>query len=241
MNVPGVSGARMNTFQGGTIYWSPSTGAHVVYGGIGALYNSLGGPTSYLGLPTSDEQGLPASRFTYFQNGKIVWTPQGGANAIPATTQMTFGSDITLGGGVPVGGWANLTVSADGSYHFTGHLHDSGFASYNDSVMVGLVSPSGILYTIPPHTGHMAGTIESGSRDDNWDITGNDPVLANAWADLEGCRAYFATHAGSDWNPLVGQIEQAAGIVLSVVGIVVGGSGNSNGGGNHTGTGGTST
>src|SRR5262249_40368094 len=55
MDVPGVPGARMNTFQGGTIYWSQATRAHVVYGAIGALYQSMGGPTSYLGLPTSDE------------------------------------------------------------------------------------------------------------------------------------------------------------------------------------------
>ena len=53
-NVPGVPGARMNTFQGGAIYWSPSTGAHVVYGAIGAKYNAMGGPTQF-GLPLSDE------------------------------------------------------------------------------------------------------------------------------------------------------------------------------------------
>ena len=73
----------MNTFQGGTIYWSPATGAHVVYGAIGGLYNSLGGPTSFLGLPISDELGIPGGRVSYFQNGrKIVWTPQGGAYAV---------------------------------------------------------------------------------------------------------------------------------------------------------------
>jgi len=44
MDVPGVSGARMSTFQGGTIYWSPNSGAHVVYGAIGAEYDNLGGP-----------------------------------------------------------------------------------------------------------------------------------------------------------------------------------------------------
>ena len=82
MNVPGVSGARMNTFQGGAIYWSPSTGAHVVYGAIGSLYNSLGGPTSFLGLPISDELGIPGGRVSYFQKGEIVWTPQGGAYAV---------------------------------------------------------------------------------------------------------------------------------------------------------------
>ena len=83
MNVPGVSGARMNTFQYGVIYWSPSTGAHVVYGAIGGLYyNSLGGPTSFLGLPISDELGIPGGRVSYFQHGEILWTPQGGAYAV---------------------------------------------------------------------------------------------------------------------------------------------------------------
>jgi uncharacterized protein with LGFP repeats len=81
MNVPGVPGARMNTFQGGTIYWSPSTGAHVVYGAIAAKYNSIGGPTSLLGLPTTDELNLTGAsgRVSIFQFGRIVWTPAGGA------------------------------------------------------------------------------------------------------------------------------------------------------------------
>ena len=82
VNVPGVPGARMNTFQGGVIYWSPATGAHVVYGAIGGLYNSLGGPTSFLGLPISDEQSIPGGRVSYFQNGTIVWSPSGGAHVV---------------------------------------------------------------------------------------------------------------------------------------------------------------
>jgi hypothetical protein len=83
MNVSGVSGARMNTFQRGTIYWSAATGAHVVYGDIGAKYASLGGPTSYLGLPAYDEQGIPeGGRVTGFVNGKIWWTPLAGAYAV---------------------------------------------------------------------------------------------------------------------------------------------------------------
>ena len=81
MNVPGVAGARMNTLQGGAIYWSPGTGANVVYGGIGAKYNSLGGPSSFLGLPTTDELGMPGGRVSYFQHGWIAWTPGGGAYA----------------------------------------------------------------------------------------------------------------------------------------------------------------
>jgi hypothetical protein len=76
-NVPGVPGARMQTFQGGTIYWSSATGAHVAYGGIGAKYNSLGGPTSLLGLPTSDEQEDGDDRIQYFDHGFILWLSDG--------------------------------------------------------------------------------------------------------------------------------------------------------------------
>jgi uncharacterized protein with LGFP repeats len=80
-NVPFYAGARMNTFQGGKIYWSASTGAHVVYGGINALYSSFGGPRSGLGLPTTDELGIPGGRAVYFERGNIVWDAVLGANA----------------------------------------------------------------------------------------------------------------------------------------------------------------
>jgi uncharacterized protein with LGFP repeats len=81
MDVPGVPGARMNTFQGGVIYWSPATGAHVVYGAILSKYLSIGGPTSFLGLPITDEQGyLRNGRISRFQHGRIVWFPSSGAH-----------------------------------------------------------------------------------------------------------------------------------------------------------------
>jgi hypothetical protein len=133
---------------------------------------------------------------------------------------MTFSGNLGFSDGTPVGGSATLTVYMDGSYHFWGHLHDSGFPSYNDNVMLAVVSPSGRMWGIV-HSGHMAGTIESGSRDDNWDVTGTDPVLAANWADFWGSKGYATTNVNSDWNPLVNQVESLAGIVLGIVGIVV--------------------
>jgi hypothetical protein len=84
MDVPGVSGARMNTFQRGTIYWSAATNAHVVFGGIGGKYNSLGGPATY-GLPILDEVSVPGvalMRVSFFQNGGITWSPATGTLAM---------------------------------------------------------------------------------------------------------------------------------------------------------------
>ena len=79
-NVPGIAGARMQAFQGGKIYWSARTGAHALYGAIGAY--GPNGPVSILGLPTSDEQGLVNQRTVTFEHGWIVWTPANGARIL---------------------------------------------------------------------------------------------------------------------------------------------------------------
>jgi uncharacterized protein with LGFP repeats len=88
--VVGLHGTVANevTFQGGNIYNSSVGGAHVVYGGILAKYLSLGGPSSFLGLPMSDELGLAAQgsfaaeRISYFEHGWISWNPERGAYVV---------------------------------------------------------------------------------------------------------------------------------------------------------------
>ncbi|MGY5885433.1 N-acetylmuramoyl-L-alanine amidase [Modestobacter lacusdianchii] len=76
---------RYNHFAGGgSIYWSPATGAHAVVGSIRELWGALGWESSALGYPTSDEQVSAdgAMRWTTFQNGLITWSPAGGAHAV---------------------------------------------------------------------------------------------------------------------------------------------------------------
>ena len=215
--IPGIATARENAFQGGEIYWSAATGAHVVYGAINGHYNSIGGADSYLGLPTSDEQGIPGGREQYFQNGKILFSKSRGARDVPTQTSLTFTTGtIELG---PVGGNAQLILYANGSYDFSGHFHDSGILSRNDSLVFGVRSPSGVLYTFS-HSGHMAGEIESGSSDDNWDVSGSNPKLAAGWADLQGATYTWQASESTDLNSLINQIEQGAGLVLSIVSIV---------------------
>jgi hypothetical protein len=70
---------RYEHFQGGSIYWSPKTGAHVVYGAIRDKWASLGWERSALGYPTSDEYDFQGGRRSDFQGGHILWTRQGGA------------------------------------------------------------------------------------------------------------------------------------------------------------------
>jgi L,D-peptidoglycan transpeptidase YkuD (ErfK/YbiS/YcfS/YnhG family) len=75
--------ARLGLFEGGAVYWSPTTGAHQVGGGIWRRYGELGWETSFLGLPTTDELGTPdgLGRFNHFQGGSIYWSPASGVHS----------------------------------------------------------------------------------------------------------------------------------------------------------------
>ncbi|WP_210418914.1 polysaccharide deacetylase family protein [Pseudarthrobacter sp. NIBRBAC000502770] len=80
---PGAAG-RYNNFAGGSIYWSPATGAHEIHGSIGGHYAELGGPAGFLGFPVTDETGTPdgVGRFNHFAGGSIFWSPATGAHEV---------------------------------------------------------------------------------------------------------------------------------------------------------------
>lgn len=66
-----------------SIYWTPSTGAHEVFGFIRTHYAQLGWERSPLGYPTSGELAThdKVGRFATFEHGVIVWHPKTGAFA----------------------------------------------------------------------------------------------------------------------------------------------------------------
>ena len=94
-----VGNGQMQTFQGGTIYFSPSTGAFEVHGSILGHYQVLGGPTGVLGFPTSDELATQGAggRFNTFQNsGDVIdWSPATGAFEVGGAIQAHY---YSLGG-----------------------------------------------------------------------------------------------------------------------------------------------
>jgi len=75
---------RFSHFQGGSIYWTPNTGAHEVHGLIRDKWSELGWELSSLGYPTSDEVLFSdgATRLNTFQNGCIYWTPNNAEAAV---------------------------------------------------------------------------------------------------------------------------------------------------------------
>lgn len=69
---------RYNHFEGGSVYWTPQTGAHEVHGSIRARWQALGWERSYLGYPTSDEFSIPGGKRTNFERGYITWNASNG-------------------------------------------------------------------------------------------------------------------------------------------------------------------
>ncbi|GAB2671137.1 hypothetical protein GCM10027169_36200 [Gordonia jinhuaensis] len=64
---------RMNSFQGGNVYWGPYSDAHPVWGEIYKVWQRSGGANSWYQLPTSDEYRIGTSFAQDFQGGTITW------------------------------------------------------------------------------------------------------------------------------------------------------------------------
>ncbi|MGP5378622.1 alpha/beta hydrolase-fold protein [Corynebacterium casei] len=90
-----VEDGKAQDFATGTAYWSPETGARALFGRINARYAEIGGPSSWLGFPTTGETTAPdgVGRFVHFENGSIYWTPQTGAFAVTKAMMKAWGAN----------------------------------------------------------------------------------------------------------------------------------------------------
>jgi hypothetical protein len=62
-----------------SIYWSPDTGAHEVYGAIRDKWSEMNRELGSLGYPIAPEEDAPGGRQQRFQRGIVFWSAGGGA------------------------------------------------------------------------------------------------------------------------------------------------------------------
>ncbi|SDK64992.1 hypothetical protein [Arthrobacter sp. ok362] len=107
-------------FQGGSIFYSPATGAHVTRGAIGSRYSAAGASRSMLGYPlTSETCGQPAGGCVQrFQGGSIYWSPTTGAWISGRGIDSRFVSAGGLGGslGYPIASERCVAAACAQSY-----------------------------------------------------------------------------------------------------------------------------
>ncbi len=206
---------RLNHFQSGSIYWTPNTGAWEVHGAIRDKWGALGWERSYLGYPVTDEYDCGPGRCSNFQNGTISWNPQSGAQDNPQEFVVDKPS-ITFGTGIAAGGYATLILRSNGVITFRGHLHASGFPSYDYLAVFTVKDSNGQAYTAS-HTGRLHGSDEPGSRDSDWDETTNNDLVRQNWPLIRSGTGGSRVDVTSDWSP-----QKIAEDVFSVVGTAVG-------------------
>lgn len=87
-----------------SIYWTPQTGAHAVYGAIRDAWARGGWERGELGYPTSDEFQWGKYRRSDFERGHILWAPdtgiqivKSGAAIIARTPPNTFSTILVNG------------------------------------------------------------------------------------------------------------------------------------------------
>jgi LGFP repeat len=201
---------RFNHFQGGSIYWTPSTGAHEVHGAIRDKWAAMGWERSFLGYPTSDELADPGGRVSHFQHGDITWSTGKGAVVSPETQH--FHSDVTTQDWAPLGGTIDVVMNILGNYTFTGHMHDSGFPNIDYTLGVIIMTPSGIGFSLS-HTGHLDGTITifSRHRDDDWTDTNVNPEFQKNWDQIRQGRLFWRLVANDTLSKgVLGLLQQIA-------------------------------
>lgn len=64
-------GGTFQEFDGAAVYWSPRTGAHVIWGEIRKAWDQHGATAGPFGYPTTDEHDIVGGKEVDFAGGKI--------------------------------------------------------------------------------------------------------------------------------------------------------------------------
>ena len=98
----------------------------------------------------------------------------------------TFTAVVNTPAGTALGGSVTLTVRSDGSYVFSGNMHDSGFDPYDFRIRVLLTAPNYVVAT--QKSGHTDGTgsnpTGSVNRDCDWNEPGTNPAIEMFWSQV---------------------------------------------------------
>lgn len=83
---------RFTQFQNGVIYWSPTTGAHAIRGGIRAMWQERGAERGELGYPTTDEITNPNKPGVVqgFQGGTVYWSSETGPKVVEGSILTAY-------------------------------------------------------------------------------------------------------------------------------------------------------
>lgn len=212
---------RFNHFQGGSIYWTPQTGAWELHGAIRDKWFSLFADRSFLGFPTSNEEDYNgnAGRISHFQNGTIIfdWT-----DLTTTVTSDAVVHKLSLGAS-SVSCNLEFSMNSKGDWNYKGHMHNSGFVGFNVTVFttIRFQNANGDIFGVNVER-HLDGTTSlGGDRSDDWNQVGQgEQYIIDNWSTLR----FAGIRSVIDVNVTFGDIVQlvGAGFPIAVGAIILG-------------------
>jgi stage II sporulation protein D len=116
-------GVSYQSFQVGQVVWSASTGAHSVWGAIGATWKGRSAWRGPLGLPTADEVGVTGGAAQTFRGGVVAWNESAGTFVAWGAIGARYLQEGSASGalGLPLGDEQGTPTGATQAYEH-GHI-----------------------------------------------------------------------------------------------------------------------
>jgi hypothetical protein len=138
----------------------------------------------------------------------------------PLPDHLEFDATWVFPDGVAAGGDTHIVLYSNGTVEFNGRFHDSGFFSYKYGVAVVLVDADRQAYSVG-HQGHINGTVDGGSRNDDWDNTTSNEAVSQDWraivADMSWRGDANVDVDGALLNDVVGLVKTVGPIVGTII------------------------
>jgi uncharacterized protein with LGFP repeats len=117
-----VPGGTAQAFSGGSVYWSPSTGAHALPYRVLPAWWTVGGTSGSFGFPVTDVLAIPGGSAVAFQGGSIYDSPATGPRTISGAIRSAWWATGGAGGplGYPTSGL--LSTSGGTAQAFSGGM-----------------------------------------------------------------------------------------------------------------------
>jgi hypothetical protein len=137
------------------------------------------------------------SHSAYGYNFVLPW------NTPPA---LSIRSNVTTDGWAPIGGWVQVDAHSDGTYSFSGHMHNSGALNLRYTLAVALVTPTGQSFGFARNGHRVDGTetVFGRNRDDDWNTAADDIDIKRNWDQVQRAQIYWRIVAS---DTLRGRIE----------------------------------
>lgn len=178
-------GGRFGDFTGGSIFWSPTAGAHELTGDLLTAYRAAGGPGGALGWPLSSVRPVGDGRMALFQGGVLTWRPgPEGVHSVSGAVGVRYAQ---LGGAAGVLGFPAAGEAAAGVAGAQVAVFDAGRIYW--SAATGAVEVRGSILARYLQDGGPAAY--------GLPLTGEVPVGDGRVSVFQRARIYWSTRTGA--------------------------------------------